>query len=198
MRASRLPKPLRPYAMGKTLREIDQDLHDFIRSTRMFFTASAPRSERGHINLSPKGLDTLRVLGPREVAYLDFVGSGVETIAHVRENGRLVLMFCAFEGPPKILRLWGRARVVEPEDGDFAALRARFESPLPARAIVHLAVERIAESCGYGVPLFDFRGEREQIGKWCASKGEAGLETYKDGHNARSIDGLPGLRSRCP
>ncbi len=180
--------------MGKRYDEIDDRLRGFIAAQRMFFVASAPSADTGHVNCSPKGLDTFRVLSAREVAYLDFVGSGIETIAHLRENGRIVLMFCAFEGPPKIVRLHGEGRVIEPGDAEFAALRARFAPAEGVRAIVHVALTRISDSCGYGVPRYRYEGERDQLRAWVQRKGEAGLEAYKREENAESIDGIPGLR----
>lgn len=182
--------------MGKLLDGIDDRMRAFLAAQHVFFVATAPSGPGGHVNCSPKGLDTFDVLGAREVAYLDYVGSGVETIAHLRENGRIVLMFCAFDGPPNIVRLYGRGRAVEPGDAEFAALRARF--PLaPARgvrAIVRVELTRIADSCGYGVPLYRYEGERDQLQAWAERKGDAGLETYKREKNAESIDRLPGLR----
>jgi hypothetical protein len=166
-----------------------------MESQRMFFVATAPR-EGGHVNCSPKGLDSFRVLDETRVAYLDFVGSGVETIAHVRENGRICVMFCAFEGPPKILRLQGGGRAVEPGDAGYPELLARFE-PLPRaalRAILVVDVERVAESCGFGVPLYQFEGERDQMGAWCERKGAKGVLDYQRDKNATSLDGLPALR----
>jgi hypothetical protein len=131
------------------------------------------------------------------VAYLDFVGSGVETIAHLRENGRIVLCFCAFEGPPKILRLHGRGDWIEPGEAGFAELRARFpEVPIEAavRAVIRVRVERVADSCGYAVPLYAYQGERRQLHEWAERKGPGKLADYRCEHNARSLDGLPGLR----
>jgi hypothetical protein len=182
--------------MGKLFDAIDDRLREFLAAQHLFFVATAPSGPGGHVNCSPKGLDTFAVLGAREVAYLDYVGSGVETIAHLRENGRIVLMFCAFDGPPKIVRLYGRGRAVEPSDTEFAALRARFpRAPAPGvRAIVRVEVTRIADSCGYGVPLYRYEGERDQLQAWAERKGDAGLETYKREKNAESIDRLPGLR----
>lgn len=181
--------------MGTVSSRIEARVKAWIEAQHMFFVATAPR-EGGHVNCSPKGLDSFRVLSETEVAYLDFVGSGVETIAHVRENGRLCVMFCAFDGPPKILRLQGRGRAVEPGDAAYAALLARFE-PLPhaaLRAILVMDVERVAESCGFGVPLYQFEGEREQMGAWCDRKGQKGVEDYQREKNVRSLDGLPALR----
>jgi len=139
--------------MGKTFDAIDERLEAFLRDQRLFFVATAPLDADGHLNCSPKGLDTFAVLDPHTVAYLDLTGSGVETIAHLRENGRIVLTFSAFEGPPKIVRLHGRGVVVEPADERFAALRARFPAHHDGvRSVIQIAVERISDSCGYGVP----------------------------------------------
>lgn len=179
--------------MGKLHEAIDPKLSDFLRAQHVFFVATAPTGG-GHVNVSPKGLDGLRVLGPHEVAYLDHVGSGAETIAHVRENGRITLMFCAFDGPPKIVRLYGRGRVVEPQDAEFAALRSKFTSSSHARAVLVIAVERIADSCGYGVPLMRFEGERTQLVDSAERKGPDGLREYQREKNRTSLDGLPALR----
>jgi hypothetical protein len=184
--------------MGKLHGEIDDRLREFIAAQHVFFVATAPSGAEGHVNCSPKGLGALRVLDPRTVAYVDLVGSGVETIAHVRQNGRIVLLFCAFEGPPGILRLHGRGEIVKPGDPGFDALLARFgrESTLGIRSIVRVRVERIADSCGYGVPRYRYEGERDQLGAWAERKGADGIEAYKREHNAASIDGLPALAAR--
>jgi Pyridoxamine 5'-phosphate oxidase len=180
--------------MGKTYPHIGEKLRAFIAAQHCFFVASAPSGADGHVNCSPKGVDSFRILGPTEVAYLDFVGSGVETIAHVRQNGRVVIMFCAFAGPPNIVRLHGRGQVVEPRDAGFPALLAAF-APMPGiRAIVRVDVSRIADSCGYGVPLLDYVGERKQLATWAGSKTESELLDYQRKTNAASLDGLPGLR----
>ncbi len=180
--------------MGTVREAIDQRLKDFIEAQRVFFVATAPLSEEGHVNLSPKGLEALRVLGTHQVAYLDYVGSGVETIAHLRENGRITLMVCAFEGPPKIVRLHGRGEVIEPTDDRFAELRSGFTSTMAARSVIRVDVERISESCGFGVPLYSLVGERTQLVDWVDRKGEDGIRAYQREKNARSIDGLPTLR----
>lgn len=180
--------------MGKLHDAVEGPLREFIEAQHVFFVATAPSASGGHVNLSPKGLDTFRVLGPRTVAYLDYPGSGVETIAHLRENGRITLMFCAFAGPPKILRLHGHGRAVEPDHADFPALFAHFsERASLVRAIIVVEAERISDSCGYGVPLYAYQGEREQLFRWAEKKGDAGLVEYQREKNARSIDGLPGL-----
>lgn len=181
--------------MGKRFDELDDDLREFIGRQHMFFVATAPLTADGHVNVSPKGLDTFRVLGPTTVAYLDLTGSGVETIAHLRENGRVTVMFCAFEGRPRILRLYGRGRCVEPTDAEWATASAAFP-PMPGvRAVIVIEVERIADSCGYAVPLFDFVGEREQLCKWADNKGDDELRRYRAQKNRTSIDGLSGLPS---
>jgi hypothetical protein len=180
--------------MGKTFERIDEDLAAWIRAQKVFFVATAPLAADGHVNCSPRGLDSLTVLGPREVAWLDLVGSGAETIAHLRENGRIVLMFCAFEGPPRILRLHGHGTVVEPGDSGFDALRARFPAHEAERAVIRVECRRISDSCGYGVPRLSFEGERTQLPAWARRKGPDGLRAYRATHNARSIDGLPALR----
>ena len=179
--------------MGKTLTAIDDALAAFIAAQRMFFVATAPSGDGGHVNCSPKG-GALHVLSPNEVAYVDRVGSGAETIAHLRQNGRIVVMLCAFEGPPRIVRLHGRGEVIADASPEFAPLLARFaEPPLGARSIVRVAVTRIANSCGFGVPLYRHDGDRDTMGEWCKKKGEDGIRAYIQEKNATSIDGLPAL-----
>lgn len=189
--------------MGKTFDAIDGHLRAWIAERELYFVATAPLSGDGHVNVSPKGpIGTLRVLDDHTVAYLDVIGSGAETIAHVRENGRIVVMFCAFSGPPRILRLHGRGEIVTPDDGRFEELRERcaFEEPADGatrRAIVVVAVQRVADSCGYGVPLMSYEGERPHHEAWADKKlrvgGPEALEDYQREKNARSIDGLPAV-----
>lgn len=183
--------------MGKLYGEIDTRLQRFIEAQHMFFVATAPLSGDGHVNLSPKGLDTFALLGPREVAYLDLTGSGIETLAHLRENGRIVFLFCAFEGPPLIVRLHGTGEAVEPGHAEFEALVARFPEHLGTRCVIRARIDRISDSCGYGVPLYDYAGERDQLVLWAERK-EAGdgIAAYQREENAVSIDGLPGLGAR--
>jgi hypothetical protein len=182
--------------MGKLYDAIDDHLRAFIAAQHLFFVATAPSGDDGHVNCSPKGLGELAILGPTSVAYLDLVGSGVETIAHLRQNGRIVVMFCAFDGPPKIVRLHGRGRVVEPTDAAFAPLLARLgrEARVGVRSIIHVDVTRISDSCGYGVPRYTYVGQRDQLELWAERKGADGVETYQRANNASSIDGLGGLR----
>ena len=179
--------------MGEVYEALEDRHVRFIGKQHVFFVATAPRADDGHVNLSPKGLDTFRVLGPRSVAWLDLTGSGVETLAHLRENGRIVVMFCAFEGPPNILRLHGRGEAVRPGHADFAALRALFP-PMPGvRSVIRVALERVSDSCGYAVPRLRFEGEREQLFAWAERRGEDGVAAYQREKNAASIDGLPGV-----
>src|SRR5262249_1022861 len=144
---------------------------------------------------SPKGLDTFRILGPNSVADLDLTGSGIETVAHLRQNGRITLMFCAFEGKPLILRLYGRGWVVEPSDPEWDGLIARFPEYPGARSVVVVALERIADSCGFAVPLYEYKGERSQLIDYAQKKGPEGLERSRAQKNRASIDGIAGLRS---
>ena len=180
--------------MGKLFDQIDPSLEHFIRSQHVFFVATAPLTADGHVNLSPKGLDTLRIFGPHTLAYLDYVGSGAETIAHLRENGRIVIMLCAFQGPPRIVRLHGRGEVLEPQDTEFDKLRAHFPAEPSGRAIIRVALERISDSCGYAVPLLAFEKDRSQLPDWSERKGTQGLLEYQRTNNSSSIDGLAALR----
>lgn len=180
--------------MGKLSTILDDSTISFIRSQAMFFVASAPLDAAGHVNISPKGLDTFRVLDSGRVAYLDLTGSGVETIAHIKENGRVAIMFCAFDGPPKILRLHGRGRVIEPEDAEFKELSQAFPNFEGVRSVIVVGLTRVSDSCGFGVPLFKYEGERSQLEAWVKQKGAEGLKTYRENKNRSSIDGLRGLR----
>jgi Pyridoxamine 5'-phosphate oxidase len=187
--------------MGRVYDGIDERLAGWIARQPLFFVGTAPSGDGGHVNVSPKGpIGSLRVLGERAVAYLDIVGSGAETIAHLRDNGRIVVMLCAFEGPPRIVRLHGRGEVVYPSDARFGALLdgfARPQHPEAERAIVVVEVTRVADSCGYGVPLMSYEGERPQSRLWAerklAKNGPGALDDYVAEKNAVSIDGLPAL-----
>lgn len=179
--------------MGKTFAEITTEIRQWIEEQRMFFVATAPLAADLHVNCSPKGGDAFRVLGPHEVAYADLTGSGIETVAHLRENGRIVLMFCAFEGAPKIIRLHGHGEVVEPGDQEFESLRANFPALVGLRTIIRVQVTRIADSCGFAVPFYDYAGPRGVLDKLCEKMGPAGLADYRARKNRASIDGLPGL-----
>lgn len=182
--------------MGKQFDEITDELATWIGAQHMFFVATAPLAANGLINLSPKGMDTFRVLGPREVAYLDLTGSGVETIAHLRENGRIVFTFCAFAGPPKIVRLHGSGEAIVAGTDAFASLRQRFPDIPGARAVIRARLHRISDSCGYSVPRYEYVGARDQLVRWAENKGPDGLTRYRADKNAHSLDGLPGLPKR--
>ena len=189
--------------MGKIFDEIDEQLERWIFRQSMFFVGTAPLDADGHVNVSPKGpIDSLRVLAPTSVAYLDMIGSGAETIAHVRENGRIVIMLCAFDGPPRILRLHGQGEVVPASDDRFTELMelcgfAQPSIPEARRAIVLVEVLRVADSCGYGVPLMKHEGDRPHMPLWAAKKVRVGgadaLLDYQREKNAVSIDGLPAV-----
>jgi len=180
--------------MAKSYEGVAGELRTFIEAQHVFFVATAPLSGEGHVNLSPKGLaDAFRILDERTVAYLDYTGSGAETIAHLRENGRIVIMVCAFEGPPRIVRLHGRGEVLEPSSAEFKHLRGLFAEARPVRSIIRIAVDRVSDSCGYGVPLYKYERQRSQLLDWCDRKGEDGLLEYQKNKNAVSIDGLPAL-----
>lgn len=175
--------------MGQRYSDISDKLAEFIRRQRVFFVATAACD--GRINLSPKGMDSLRVLDPNRVIWLNVTGSGNETAAHLLENDRMTLMFCAFEGDPLILRLYGHARALHPRDPDWNGLIGRFP-PLPgARQILDLRVDLVQTSCGMGVPLLGFAGEREQLNRWAEKKGEEGIRQYWDQKNRLSLDGRP-------
>lgn len=178
--------------MGRSHEEIGERLATFIESQPVFFVGTAPLAADGHVNVSPKGLTPVRVLDPRTVAYLELTGSGIETIAHLRENGRIILMFCAFSGRPDIVRLHGRGEVLLRGDPGADELFDRFADLPGARAVVRVAVERVSTSCGYGVPLMEVVQDRDELVAWAEKKGEAGLATYRSERNATSIDGLPG------
>lgn len=179
--------------MGRTYDEIDDALAAWIAEQPVFFVATAPSGDGGHVNVSPKGYDSFRRLGPRRVAYLDLTGSGAETIAHLRQNGRITFMFCSFGAKPNILRLYGRGHPVFPGDRDFAQLVAHFD-PVPGiRAVITADLERMATSCGYGVPLMSLEGERPTMAEWGARKGPDGIVAYQAKQNRSSIDGLPAV-----
>lgn len=179
--------------MGKVYESITPALRAFISAQRMFFVTTAPLSADGHVNTSPKGLDTFRMLSPNQVAYLDLTGSGAETIAHLRENGRILFMFCAFEGLPNIVRLHGRGRVVLPGSEDWTRLRPLFTEHVGERSMVVADIDRVSDSCGYGVPNYRFEAQRDGLDRWAQNKGPDELVSYRREKNRRSIDGLPSL-----
>jgi hypothetical protein len=177
--------------MGKLFDALLPEHEDFIRKQRLFFVGSAPLNEEGHINLSPKGHDVLRIISPTEIAYLDLTGSGNETSAHIAENGRITLMLCAFEGPPLILRGYGTGRVILPKTPEWNDLIPQFELLPGARQIIYITLHKVQTSCGYAVPNFSYTSERETLKRWAIQKGEEGLEQYHRERNSVSLDGLP-------
>jgi hypothetical protein len=180
--------------MAKVHERIDDQLAAWLTAQPIFVVATAPLAGDGLINASPKGgSGTFAVLGPTTVAYLDLTGSGVETIAHLRENSRIVLMFMAFDGRPQIVRLHGRGRAVVPDDAEFVELVQRFPQYAGTRSVIVVEVDRIADSCGYAVPRMDFVADRDVLDLWSEKKGPQGLVAYRAEHNATSLDGLPGL-----
>lgn len=178
--------------MGNVHPEIDEDLKAFIEAQQMFFVATAP-SEGGRVNMSPKGLDSFAVLGSREVAYVDLTGSGVETMAHLRQNGRITFMFCAFTGKPNIVRLYGQGTTVRPGEDGFDDLAANFGEFKGLRSIVHAQIDRVSDSCGYGVPLMTYTEDRRALLAWADKKTPEALADYQQLKNAQSIDGLRGV-----
>lgn len=188
--------------MGRTFDVLDDTLIDWIGRQRLFFVGTAPLGSDDHLNISPKGSgDTFRILSPTSVAYLDLTGSGIETVAHLRENGRIVIMFCAFEGPPKVLRLHGRGRVIQPEDPEFQVLVDTFEPNddllATLRSVITVDVTRIADSCGFVVPYMEYQAERGQLFSWAKRQHERGGDEWRlkfhQANNGSSIDGLTGL-----
>jgi len=177
--------------IGKVLDSIDPRTEAFIAAQPLFFVATAPLDADGHINVSPKGLDSFRVLGPHRVAYLDLTGSGNETSAHLHENGRVTFMFCAFEGRPQILRLYGRGRTVLPDSHEWRELRPLFPDYPGVRQIIEADIERIQTSCGFAVPLMQLSRQRDTLHAWARVKGDNGLERYRREKNSHSIDALP-------
>jgi hypothetical protein len=175
--------------MAKFYTELDDTLRQFIAAQHIFFNASAP--SQGRINISPKGLDTFRILSNQRVAYLDLTGSECETAAHLAENGRLTLMFCSFQDKPLILRLYGRGRVVRARDPEWAELHPHFDALPGERQIVVLEIESCMTTCGFAVPLYEYQGERTMLPDWAEKMGEERLTQYRHEHNERSIDGLP-------
>jgi len=176
--------------MAKLFESITPTLQDFIAAQQMFFVASAPLGATGHVNLSPKGLNSFRVLSPHQVAYLDLTGSGNETSAHLQENGRVTLMFCAFQGAPKILRLYGQGQVYLPHHPDWEKWAQLFPQLVGTRQIIVIDIERVQTSCGMGIPLYEYQGQRKELLQWAEAKEESGLKDYRTQKNQVSIDGL--------
>jgi hypothetical protein len=179
--------------MGKVLPHITDELRTLIARQHIFFVATAPSGADGHVNVSPKGhADTFAVLDETTVAYLDLTGSGVETIAHLRDNGRITLMFCTFDGQPDIVRLFGTGRVLVPGDAGYDEVAAAFPSRPGARAVIVVDVHRVSTSCGFAVPTYDYTGDRDLLHQWADARDDEKLRNYRATRNATSIDGLPG------
>ena len=179
--------------MGKIFDGIDDALAEWIAKQPMWFVATAPLDADGRVNVSPRGHDSFSVLGPHRVGWVDYTGSGVETIAHLRENGRICVMFCSFDVRPRIVRLHGRGQVHLPGDPAYDDVVARHPEHPSTRAVVVVDVERVSDSCGYGVPVMEVVGERELLRLGAQRRGPEGLVEYRAKHNATSIDGLAGL-----
>src|SRR5215217_6270673 len=178
--------------MAKFFENITENMRKFIDAQHMFFVASAPLSAEGHVNISPKGRDSLRILNDHSVAYLDLIGSGNETSAHMLENGRVTFMWCAFDGPPNIVRFFGKGSTVLPSSPEFLELRALFpDGYINVRQIIVAEVHKTMTSCGYGVPFMEYVGERDTMERWAETKGEEGLIAYQCEKNTTSLDGLP-------
>ena len=180
--------------MGGTYSNVTPEIHDFLDKQSIFFVATAPRSDDSHVNVSPKGYRCFRVLSETRVAYLDYAGSGAETIAHLRENQRICLMFCSFDAEPNIVRIYGKGIVHEPQDPGFSELLQHFEPETFPRSIIEVNVTRVADACGYAVPQMTLVGERDVLRDSWNKKGSEGCKSYQVKKNASSIDGLPALR----
>ena len=179
--------------MSNTYDRLNEKLTRFIGRQHMFFVATAPLSGEGHVNMSPKGYDSLAIIDDQTVAYLDLGGSGIETQAHVQENGRITLMWCAFEGPADIIRVYGRGEAIDMGHERFGELMKLFPNYDRARAIILVHVTRASDSCGWGVPFYEYKGERDQLQRWIDNKPYDEWRDSRYAKNAESIDGLPGL-----
>lgn len=176
--------------MAKVYSSILASHEEFIRKQRMFFVGSAPLSGDGHVNISPKGYNVLRILSPNDIAYLDLTGSGNETSAHLKENHRITFMFAAFEGPPLILRLYGRGEVILPGTAEWDELAPHFNILPGARQIVRARIETVKTSCGFSVPFYSYDGERDTLHQWAENKSKQQLEDYRQKKNSVSMDGM--------
>jgi hypothetical protein len=177
--------------MAKLFESLTEQLQEFIATQHLFFVGTAPLNSTGHVNLSPKGLDCFRILSPHRVGYLDLTGSGNETSAHLQENGRITFLFCAFNEPPCILRLYGKGYVILPNSPDWDSTYSLFPQLPGTRQIIVADIERVQTSCGFGVPLYEYQGQRQILVDWASKKGEEGVREYQQKKNLISIDGLP-------
>jgi hypothetical protein len=182
--------------MGKVYEKIEPKLQTFIENQKMFFVGTAPASTDGLVNVSPKGMDSLRIIDEKTVAYIDLTGSGAETIAHLKENGRITFLFCAFDGPPKLVRLYGKGTVHEIATEGFEKIKHLFPDYLSTRAIIEVKLHRISDSCGYTVPFYDYKGERDIMEKVAHQKGAEGMIEYRAKKNRLSLDGLPAFEGK--
>ena len=182
--------------VGKVYQEIDERIRKWIDAQPVFFVATAPLDPQGHINCSPKDGYSIRVLDSKTLVYLDLIGSGVETIAHLRENARIIVMMCAFERAPLIMRFHGRGEIIEKDHPDFERLIPLFDPEIGIRSFIKIHLDRISDSCGFGVPVMEFKHHRKQLRTFNERNGEEKLADYKRQHNSQSIDGLPGVRTR--
>ncbi len=179
--------------MSKQFEHLDESLKDWIAAQKIFFVASAPLSAYGHVNCSPKGGDTFRIIDPHTIAYQDLTGSGIETLAHLRENKRIVIMFCAFDSEPRILRLHGQGEAISSEHPDFEKLTQFFPQHNGTRSFIRVTLTRISDSCGFAAPIYEFKNHRNTLDEWAKTKGTKHLDDYRKKNNLESIDGLPGL-----
>ncbi len=175
--------------MGKTYSEISKKHQEFIQAQQMFFVATAPKD--GHLNLSPKGMDSFRILNSNRVLWLNYTGSSNETAAHLLEDQRMTMMFCAFEGDPKILRLYGHARAIHPRNNDWKKRLSHFPDTAGTRQLIEMEVELVHTSCGFGVPLYRYTGQRDTLSNWIEKKGEDGIAQYWEDKNSQSLNGKP-------
>lgn len=182
--------------MGQSFDALTDEHIEWIAAQHLFFVASAPLAADGHVNLSPKGYDTFRVLDANTVSYLDLTGSGIETVAHLQENGRITIMFCAFEGKPRILRMYGTGRAVLRDHPGYHDLAAAYGDHQGARAVIRVDVHRVTSSCGFAVPFLAFEGDRETLAEWAGRKDPGEIEAYWKLKNGHSLDGLPGMGVR--
>lgn len=179
--------------MGKIFKKITAPLKTWVAQQKLFFVSTAPLSQEGLVNCSPKGMDSFRILDEHTVAYIDLIGSGVETIAHLKENQRITIMFCAFDGPPKILRFYGKGAAYIKDSAAYEELKHLFPEYINARAIIKINVHRIADSCGYAVPKYEFKEDRQVLSDWAKRKSKEELVAYVKEKNAESLDGLEGI-----
>lgn len=181
--------------MGKTYPTIDSRIREWVSQQKIFFVATAPLDGDGWINCSPKGMDSFRIIDEKTVAYLDLTGSGIETSAHLKENGRIVIMMCAFEGAPNIVRFHGKGVTHWKDSEGYKKLIEGFEEIPGARSIIEIKVERISDSCGYAVPLMKYEGDRDTLVRWSEKKGPEGIRAYQQAKNSQSIQGLEGVEN---